>query len=176
MVEESEEFDLSTRFIVENEKEKEVKDVGRKISALIKSDKLLGYMAFGHLEAGKDAQNRQVDWFTRTQPCMKRYDSITQQVTYNHKAASQADILPSGHHINQNRRILISYYAMGRIEDIWSKDCLEFKPERWISKKVRLVHVPFCKFAAIHGGPRNCLGKDSAFIQMKTIAVAVLWN
>ncbi|KAH9790978.1 hypothetical protein KPL71_003573 [Citrus sinensis] len=152
--EEGEEFDLSTRFIVENEKEKEVKDVGGKISALIKSDKLLGYMAFGHLEAGKD-------------------DSITQQVTYNHKAASQADILPSGHHINQNGRILISYYAMGRIEDIWSKDCLEFKPERWISKKVRLVHVPFCKFAAIHGGPRNCLGKDSAFIQMKTIAVAI---
>ncbi|ESR59843.1 hypothetical protein CICLE_v10018325mg [Citrus x clementina] len=98
-------------------------------------------------------------------------NSITQQVTYNHKAASQADILPSGHHINQNGRILISYYAMGRIEDIWSKDCLEFKPERWISKKVRLVH-----FAAIHAGPRNCLGKDSAFIQMKTIAVAVLWN
>ncbi|KAH9742484.1 hypothetical protein KPL70_002963 [Citrus sinensis] len=142
--EEGEEFDLSTRFIVENEKEKEVKDVGGKISALVKSDKLLGYMAFGHLEAGKD-------------------DSITQQVTYNHKAASQADILPSGHHINQNGRILISYYAMGRIEDIWSKDCLEFKPERWISKK----------FAAIHAGPRNCSGKDSAFIQMKTIAVAI---
>ncbi|KAK9225067.1 hypothetical protein WN943_010108 [Citrus x changshan-huyou] len=60
--EEGEEFDLSTRFIVENQKEKEVKDVGGKISALIKSDKLLGYMAFGHLEAGKDGMGLGLVW------------------------------------------------------------------------------------------------------------------
>ncbi|KDO37689.1 hypothetical protein CISIN_1g047842mg [Citrus sinensis] len=97
-------------------------------------------------------------------------------VPYNHKIAGQADILPSGHHIKKNQTVLISYYAMGRMEEIWGNDCLEFKPERWISEKGCIVHVPTYKFTAFHAGPRNCLGKDKALIQMKMVASAVIGN
>ncbi|KDO37420.1 hypothetical protein CISIN_1g043945mg [Citrus sinensis] len=95
-------------------------------------------------------------------------------VPYNHKISAQADVLPSGHRINKNHSILISYYAMGRMEEIWGKDCLEFKPERWISERGSIVHVPSYKFTAFHAGPRNCLGKDTAFIQMKMVAALIL--
>ncbi|ESR59842.1 hypothetical protein CICLE_v10014930mg [Citrus x clementina] len=97
-------------------------------------------------------------------------------IPYNHKIAAQADILPSGHHIKKNQTVLISYYAMGRMEEIWGDDCLEFKPERWISEKWCIVHVPSYKFTAFHAGPRNCLGKDKALIQMKMVASAVIGN
>jgi cytochrome P450 len=74
--------------------------------------------------------------------------------------AIDSDILPSGHRIDPNTRMLYCPYAMGRMESIWGEDFLEFKPERWISKIGRIMHVPSYKFIAFNAGPRTCLGKD----------------
>ena len=65
---------------------------------------------------------------------------------------------------------------MGRKESIWGQDCLDFKPERWISEREGIVHVPSFKFITFNAGPRTFLGKDITFIQMKIIASAILWN
>ncbi|XP_021293337.1 noroxomaritidine synthase-like [Herrania umbratica] len=65
---------------------------------------------------------------------------------------------------------------MGRTEEIWGKDCLEFKPERWISKRGDLIPVPSYKFIPFSAGLRVCLGKDLSFKQMKTAAINVLWH
>jgi cytochrome P450 len=97
-------------------------------------------------------------------------------VPFEHKCAVQSDKLPSGHDISPNTKILFSLYAMGRMESIWGKDCLEFKPERWISERGRILHVPSFKFIAFNAGPRTCLGKEIAFIQMKIIVSAIIWN
>ncbi|KAM4118687.1 hypothetical protein ACB094_02G221000 [Castanea mollissima] len=97
-------------------------------------------------------------------------------VTLSLKCSVQSDILPSGHSIRPNTRILNYFYAMGRMESIWGEDCLDFKPERWISKRGEIVHVPSFKFIVFNAGPRSCLGKDMTFIQMKIIASAILWN
>ncbi|XP_021299121.1 alkane hydroxylase MAH1-like [Herrania umbratica] len=97
-------------------------------------------------------------------------------VPFNHKTAIQPDILPSGHHINRNTRVLINFYAMGRMEEIWGEDCLEFKPERWISERGDVVHVPSHKFIAFNAGPRSCIGRNISFIQMKLVAISVLWH
>ncbi|KAJ6752043.1 hypothetical protein OIU85_002463 [Salix viminalis] len=92
------------------------------------------------------------------------------------EAAIEEDMLPSGHRVRRKMRVLISFYSMGRMEAIWGKDCLEFKPERWISDKGGILHVPPYKFVAFNDGPRSCLGKDVSFIQMKMVASAILWN
>ena len=97
-------------------------------------------------------------------------------IPFDHKCAVQADILPSGHHIRSNMRLIYSLYSMGRMESIWGQDCLEFKPERWISERGGLVHVPSFKFITFNAGARTCLGKDISFIQMKIIASAIIWN
>ena len=65
---------------------------------------------------------------------------------------------------------------MGRMESIWGEDCLDFKPERWITEFGGIVHVPSFKFIAFNAGARTCLGKDIAFIQMKIIASAIIWK
>ncbi|CAI8585131.1 unnamed protein product [Vicia faba] len=90
------------------------------------------------------------------------------------KQAIKADILPSGHIVNPNTTILFSMYSMGRFEDVWGKDCLEFKPERWISERGGIVYEPSYKFISFNAGPRTCLGKDLSFIQIKMVTVAIL--
>jgi cytochrome P450 len=53
---------------------------------------------------------------------------------------------------------------------------LEFKPERWISDRGQIIKVPSYKFIAFNAGPRSCIGKDMSFVQMKMVAVALLWK
>ncbi|TXG67808.1 hypothetical protein EZV62_009083 [Acer yangbiense] len=97
-------------------------------------------------------------------------------VPFNLKTAAETDVLPSGHQVPQNTRMFISFYSMGRMHEIWGQDCLEFKPERWITKQGGIMHVPSYKFTAFNAGPRSCVGKDMSFIQMKIIAVSLIWN
>ncbi|KAJ4724729.1 putative Cytochrome P450 [Melia azedarach] len=97
-------------------------------------------------------------------------------VPINHKTAVEADVLPSGHPVNQNAKIFLSFYSMGRMEEIWGKDCLEFKPERWISEQGRIVRRPSYEFSTFSAGPRTCLGKDITLIQMKMVAAALILN
>ena len=97
-------------------------------------------------------------------------------VAFNPRTSVREDILPSGHRIRPNTPIMVSLYAMGRMEEIWGEDCMQYKPERWISEKGGLIFVPSYKFTAFSGGPRSCLGKALAFIQLKTLATSIIWN
>lgn len=97
-------------------------------------------------------------------------------VPFEHKGALLPEILPSGHPVRAGTKIVFSTYSMGRMEGVWGKDCLEFKPERWISAGGRIRHEPSYKFLSFNCGPRTCLGKDMAFAQMKTVAAALIWN
>ncbi|KZV56306.1 hypothetical protein F511_00303 [Dorcoceras hygrometricum] len=97
-------------------------------------------------------------------------------VALEHKSPSNDDVLPSGHHLRKNTKLIISFYSVGRLEKVWGKDCLEFKPERWISESGRIKHEPSYNFPAFNVGPRTCVGKEMAFIQMKIVAAAVIYH
>ncbi|CAM0870638.1 unnamed protein product [Alopecurus aequalis] len=104
--------------------------------------------------------------------CLRLYPSVP----FEHKAAVGDDVLPSGHEMKAGDKILIFSYCMGRMEGVWGKDCMEFRPERWITDDGKLRYEPSYKFISFNAGPRTCLGKEMAFVQMKTAAAAVLWN
>jgi cytochrome P450 len=98
-------------------------------------------------------------------------------VPQEHKEAVVGDVLPSGHEVRPGDKILVSLYAMGRMEEVWGKDCSEFRPERWIADDgSRVRYVPSYKFMSFNSGPRTCLGKDMAFVQVKAAAAAVVRN
>ncbi|XP_018809046.2 alkane hydroxylase MAH1-like [Juglans regia] len=97
-------------------------------------------------------------------------------IPFHPKTAVKADTLPSGHRVGPNGTIVIFLYAMGRMEELWGEDCLEYKPERWISEQGGIISVPSYKFSSFGGGPRSCLGKAMAFIQMKIVVSSILWN
>lgn len=88
----------------------------------------------------------------------------------------QPDILPSGHRVDPSTKVIFHAYAMGRMACAWGKDCLEFKPERWLTGKGRTKHEPAYKFLAFSAGPRICLGKEVAFFKMKAVAAAIMHN
>lgn len=85
------------------------------------------------------------------------------------------DVLPSGVFVPAGSSITYSIYSTGRMEYIWGPDCLEFKPERWLSSDgKRLELQDSFKFVSFNAGPRLCLGKDLAYLQMKSVVAAVL--
>lgn len=97
-------------------------------------------------------------------------------VPTEHKGVVAAEALPSGHEVRPGEKVMVSLYAMGRMEAVWGKDCREFRPERWIGEDGKPRYVPSYKFLSFNSGPRTCLGKDMAFVQLKAVAAAVLSN
>ncbi|GFY90266.1 cytochrome P450, family 86, subfamily A, polypeptide 4 [Actinidia rufa] len=83
------------------------------------------------------------------------------------------DVLPDGTFVPAGSSVTYSIYSAGRMKSTWGDDCLEFLPERWLSGdgKRFLMHDQF-KFVAFNAGPRICLGRDLAYLQMKSIAAA----
>ncbi|KAL9266235.1 Cytochrome P450 86A2-like protein [Drosera capensis] len=85
------------------------------------------------------------------------------------------DVLPDGTFVPAGSSITYSIYAVGRMKSTWGDDCLEFKPERWLSPDGKqFVMQDQFRFVAFNAGPRICLGKDLAYLQMKSVAAAVL--
>ncbi|XP_071742576.1 alkane hydroxylase MAH1-like [Rutidosis leptorrhynchoides] len=93
---------------------------------------------------------------------------------FNHKIPLRRDILPSGHEVDENMKIILSIYSMGRMKSIWGEDCMEFKPERWITKLGKIKHEPSYKFPAFNAGPRTCLAKDMSLYEMKIVSTTII--
>lgn len=102
-------------------------------------------------------------------------------VPWDSKHAADDDVLPDGTVVKRGDRVTYFPYGMGRMEEVWGKNCLEFRPDRWFSEPGgecdggRLLKPvsPF-KFPVFQAGPRMCLGKEMAFTQMKYVVASVL--
>lgn len=85
------------------------------------------------------------------------------------------DVLPDGTFVPAGSSVTYSIYSAGRMKTVWGEDCLQFRPERWLSDDGTSFqpHDSY-RFVAFNAGPRICLGKDLAYLQMKNIAGSVL--
>ncbi|XP_048529329.1 cytochrome P450 94B3-like [Triticum urartu] len=95
-------------------------------------------------------------------------------VPIDSQSSAADDTLPDGTHIGAGWNITYSAYAMGRLAAIWGKDCAEFKPERWLGDDGAFRPESPFRYTVFHAGPRTCLGKEMAYVQMKSIAASVL--
>ncbi|XP_004510551.2 cytochrome P450 704B1 [Cicer arietinum] len=84
------------------------------------------------------------------------------------KGVMEDDVLPDGTKIKAGGMVTYVPYSMGRMEYNWGPDAALFKPERWFKDGVLQNESPF-KFTAFQAGPRICLGKDSAYLQMRMV-------
>ncbi|KAL5208030.1 hypothetical protein ABZP36_032465 [Zizania latifolia] len=71
------------------------------------------------------------------------------------------DYLPDGTFVPAGSSVTYSIYSAGRMKTVWGDDCLEFRPERWLSADgSKFEPHDSYKFVAFNAGPRICLGKD----------------
>lgn len=95
-------------------------------------------------------------------------------VVWDSKHAAKDDVLPDGTPVQKGNRVTYFQYGMGRMEALWGKDRLEFRPDRWLDEGGAVKAVSPYKFPVFQAGPRVCLGKEMAFIQMKYVVAAIL--
>lgn len=95
-------------------------------------------------------------------------------VVWDSKHAAKDDVLPDGTPVRRGNRVTYFPYGMGRMEELWGKDRLEFRPDRWLDENGAMKMVSPYKFPVFQGGPRVCLGKEMAFTQMKYVVASVL--
>lgn len=120
-----------------------------------------------------------------------RYEEL-QDVHYLHAALSEAlllfppvpidsrlatseDVLPYGTYVGAGWLADYSAYTMSRSKELWGANCHEFVPERWLENGKFVPENQF-KFPVFHAGPRTCLGKDMAYIQMKSVVASILYS
>ena len=99
-------------------------------------------------------------------------------VAWDSKHAAAADVLPDGTRVWPGDRVTYFQYGMGRMEAIWGCDAGEFSLERWLTLpadgNAASGGVSPFKYPVFQGGPRTCLGREMAFVQMKFVAGAIL--
>ena len=90
-------------------------------------------------------------------------------VPKNIKVAISDDVLPDGTIVPAGCNICHVPYMMGRMTSIWGADAGTFRPERWLGKEATDLYA----YPVFHAGPRECLGRRMAYLEMK-VALAVL--
>ncbi|KAL2934644.1 Cytochrome P450 94A2 [Bienertia sinuspersici] len=98
-------------------------------------------------------------------------------VAVDMKEAVANDILPGGIPVKKGTRVSYHPYAMGRSEKLWGPHWAKYQPERWLEvgdEKYRFMHRDLYSYPVFQAGPRVCLGKEMAFLQMKRVVAGVL--
>ncbi|XP_074269045.1 cytochrome P450 94C1-like [Silene latifolia] len=101
--------------------------------------------------------------------CMRIYPPVQ----FDSKFALNDDVLPDMMRVKKGKRVTYHPYAMGRMEEIWGKDCLEFKPERWLKNGIFFEENPY-KYPVFQAGVRVCLGKEMALMEIKCVIISLL--
>ncbi|CAN6339532.1 unnamed protein product [Urochloa humidicola] len=95
-------------------------------------------------------------------------------VPIDSQSCAADDTLPDGTHVGAGWSVTYSAYAMGRLAAIWGEDCAEYRPERWLGEDGAFRPDSPFRYTVFHAGPRMCLGKEMAYVQMKSIVASVL--
>lgn len=100
---------------------------------------------------------------------LRLYPAVPMEI----KEVLEDDVLPDGTVLKKGARVLYCIFSMARMETMWGKDCSVFKPERWMQNGEFMSESPF-KYAVFNAGPRLCIGKKFAYMQMKMVVSSVL--
>lgn len=81
------------------------------------------------------------------------------------KYATANDTWPDGSFLPAGTLVHFTPHSQAKCEEIWGKDCRVFRPERWLEREYK--PTPF-EFSAFNAGPRECLGRRLAELEMVT--------
>ncbi|KAJ5113103.1 N-alkane-inducible cytochrome P450 [Penicillium angulare] len=74
--------------------------------------------------------------------------------------------------VPKGARMFYSVWALHRLPETWGNDADTFRPERWLDEKNPLR--PGWGYLPFNGGPRLCLGQQSALVETSYLIVRML--
>ncbi|KAB2602227.1 cytochrome P450 94A1-like [Pyrus ussuriensis x Pyrus communis] len=125
------------------------------------------------------SQNPRVKEMVYTHIALCESMRLYPSVPTDSKQVANDDVLPDGTKVKKGMTVTYQVYAMGRMEEIWGADWAEYRPERWLEREERGAHKwkfvgrDTYSYPVFQAGPRICLGKEMAFLQMKRVVSAV---
>mmetsp|Transcript_60048 Transcript_60048/g.140369 ORF Transcript_60048/g.140369 Transcript_60048/m.140369 type:complete len:500 (+) Transcript_60048:60-1559(+) len=119
---------------------------------------------------GNPLQYDQLGQLTYLDAVLREALRLHPSVPLDAKFTQAADTLPDGTYVPRGAMVMYNSYSMGRSQAIWGPDASSFKPERWLNGKPRSPY----ENPVFHGGPRECLGKRLAMVEMKTVVAALV--
>jgi cytochrome P450 len=90
---------------------------------------------------------------------------------WSYARQAQRDLVVEGYDIKKGLTVVISHIAAGRNPKYYD-DPLEFRPERWTREFER--NLPRGAYVPFAAGPRVCLGKQFAMMEMRMILATIL--
>ncbi|MCJ1398864.1 hypothetical protein MMC11_002065 [Xylographa trunciseda] len=96
-----------------------------------------------------------------------------------HREAFASGVTVNGYHFPEGVEVGVPHYALDDNEACYP-DPFEFKPSRWLvdsgevvtKESVQLVQSAFSAFSI---GPRGCLGKGVAYMEMFVVRARMMW-
>lgn len=107
---------------------------------------------------------------TYTEAVLRESLRLYPSVPMDPKCPSEPETLPDGTFVPRGTSVFYNSYAMGRSTNIWGADALEFRPDRWLNAEPK---DPY-EYPVFHAGPRECLGKRLAMVEMKTVVASLI--
>eukprot|EP00924_Labyrinthula_sp_SR-Ha-C_P009110 augustus_masked-scaffold_2-processed-gene-13.51-mRNA-1 protein AED:0.42 eAED:0.42 QI:0/-1/0/1/-1/1/1/0/433 len=108
---------------------------------------------------------------------MKYLDSVVLEamrinppVQYYGKHLQVDDFYNASTPLKKDLFVLFDIFTMGRNPRVYEKP-EEFNPDRWMNDDRKVGSFDEYEFPVFQGGPRMCLGKDLAFLEIKFFAV-----
>lgn len=81
------------------------------------------------------------------------------------RIAPQGGIVIDGHFVPAGTEITSHAYTMQRDHEFFGEDADEFRPERWLKDEKKSLEMEAVQFT-FGMGPRVCIGKDIAYMEM----------
>uniref|UniRef100_A0A0E0P4Z3 Cytochrome P450 n=1 Tax=Oryza rufipogon TaxID=4529 RepID=A0A0E0P4Z3_ORYRU len=112
------------------------------------NDEVLRDIVLSFLIAGRETTSSGLSWFfwlLSSQPdvmaCITNEVRAVRKATgtcpdepFGRQACAADDTLPDSTLVHADWSVTYNAYAMGRLAAIWGEDCLEYRPERWLSE------------------------------------------
>ncbi len=84
------------------------------------------------------------------------------------KLALAADTLPDGTRVPRGAQVLYVPWCQGRSQEVWGSDARRFEPDRFLdADHTHFVTPDPFRWPAFQAGPRLCLGKPMALLEVR---------
>ncbi|KAG7402217.1 hypothetical protein PHYBOEH_003476 [Phytophthora boehmeriae] len=94
---------------------------------------------------------------------------------YTSRQCIRDTIFPDGTFIRAGTVLGLPHYALGRLKSVWGEDAAEFIPERFLDSKTgKVLDLPAATSSAFGAGPRICVGRRLATMEMKLLIACIV--